>query len=1122
MYLKTKEKLPHHSNYQGIITLIFLLIYLGTMNSCAQEQALTATPQFEYKTSDYTGIDFINHIDENVDRSIGIYDYFYNGGGVACGDFDNDGLVDIFFAGNDSSNKIYQNKGGLKFEDKSAGANIESDRWSTGVCLVDINNDGLTDIYVSNSGPYNDPEKTRNQLYINKGDFIFEEQAAMYGIDDNSRSNQATFFDFDNDGDLDLWVLNHSLRSYGRSVRQWYNGRAKLPSAELSRDCNTLYENQNGKFVDISKNAKIERPGFGLGISIKDFDQDGLLDVFVANDYFIPDYLYLNNGDKTFTEQIKQKFNHVSYYSMGCDAADINNDGLTDLVVADMTPGDHVRNKTLMASMNTTRFETLTERLKYIPQYMFNGMYINHANGSMSDIAHYAGVSSTDWSWAPLLADFDNDGLKDLFVTNGFYRDTRDNDWLNELKDIQQSKGAAYTMDDYYTQLKKANQAPISNMIFKNKDGLSFDEVTKEWNTEKPSFSNGAAYADFDNDGDLDIVVNNLMEAAYLIENHADKNSHNYIQFQIGSNDQRTEILHATICVYHTSNKQCVDYNFTRGYQSYMHELAHIGLGGLTAIDSVVVTNTQGLTYKLLNPAINKKHILTDLNFQQTNEEAIESTPFADVTNILLPIGIEHLENKFNEYEKEVLLPHTQARLGPTLAVADVNGDGLEDFFLGGAHQQTARLFIQSGNGSFSENETPFNADLDFEDVGSLFFDIDNDGDQDLYIASGGGGDIESRSQFLQDRLYINDGRGNFKSDQTKIPKINSSTKAIVSFDWDKDGDLDLFVGGRTMPGKYPLSPASYFLENDNGTLKDISFRLLEDGNELGMITDAVAIDLNGDNQLELILVGEWMRITVLEFKAGVLSVMDLPELANTQGWWQSITAFDYDNDGDQDLIAGNIGLNNKFHPSIEKPLHIYANDFDETGTIDIVLSKYYNENLVPVRGKECSTEQMPFISEKFKTYNAFANANLIDILGKDKIENSVHLEASMFESVLLINEGGRFNIEKLPASAQLFPVNSVVVKDFDENGKPDLLLGGNLFDTEVETTQYDAGRGVILTNNFPGQFTSLSTTKIGLAISQNIRCIRSISLTDQKIPGLVLGNNNGPVQLFLYSNEKI
>lgn len=1103
--------------------LIGVYVCMITYSSCAQEQVHDPTSLFEYRSAAYSGIDFINQIDENVNRSIGIYDYFYNGAGVACGDFDNDGLTDIFFAGNDSPNKIYRNKGHLQFEDRSIEAGIESDRWSTGVTLTDINQDGLLDIYVSNSGPYDDLDKTRNQLYINKGDFRFEEQAAAYGIDDNSRSNQATFFDFDNDGDLDLWVLNHSLRSYGRSVRQWYNGRAKLPSEELSRDVNTLYENQNGKFVDITKYAKIDRPGFGLGISIKDFDEDGLLDVFVANDYFIPDYLYLNNGDKTFTEQVKQKFNHVSYYSMGCDAADIDNDGLTDLIVADMTPGDHVRNKTLMASMNTTRFETLTERLRYIPQYMFNGMYLNQGNGNMSDIAHYSGVSSTDWSWAPLLADFDNDGLKDLYVTNGFYRDTRDNDWLNELKDIQRSKGANYTMDDYFTQLKKASQAPIPNMMFKNQDGLHFEEVTNEWNIEMKSFSNGAAYADFDNDGDLDIVVNNLMETAYLIENHADKNGNKYIQFELGSTNGKNEVLHANICVYSDENKKCVDYNFTRGYQSHMQELAHIGLGTISKIDSVVFSNPQGKKHLLINPEINKKHLLRNFQFDRSSNRIINSTPFADVTNILLPASTAHIENKFNEYQKEVLLPHTQARLGPTIAVADVNNDGLEDFFLGAAHGQASNLFIQTENGAFEKQENVFNAEIDFEDVGSLFFDLDNDGDKDLYVASGGGGDMENVPELLQDRIYLNDGNGNFDYDSTRLPKISSSTKSITAIDWDKDGDLDLFVGGRTTPGRYPTSPRSYFLENNSGVFVDKTKLLAPDtdNGKLGMITDANTVDINADGNSELILVGEWMPITILEFKDGVFQKQESSELADSQGWWQSIRAFDHDNDGDQDLIVGNIGLNNKFHPSKEKPLHIYANDFDETGTLDIVLSKYYNDDLVPVRGKECSTEQMPFISEKYKSYEGFANANLIEILGEEKINDAIHLEAKMFESVLLINNDGKLQIEKLPSHAQLFPIKEAVVRDYNNDGKQDVLVAGNLFDTEVETTQYDAGKGLLLENNFPNPFSIKNNiSETGLLLDQNVRSIKNIYLTKQKIPGLIIGNNNGPLQLLLYSQE--
>ena len=1106
----------------ALACLLFATILCIALIACTSSDPAPTQDQtlFEYLPSSQTGIHFTNQINETVNRNIGMYDYFYNGAGVACGDFDNDGLTDIFFTGNDAPNRIYKNNGELQFEDQSGTTFSNKQTWSTGVTLVDINQDGLLDIYVCNSGPTSDPKLTQNQLFINQGNFQFSEEASQYGIADDSRSSQAVFFDMDNDGDLDLWVLNHSLRSHGRTLADWYNGRAKLTLADHRRECNTLYENRNNQFVDISKEAGIEQPGFGLGISLVDFNEDGLMDVFVANDYFIPDFLYINNGNNTFSDHIKDYFNHTSYYSMGADAADINNDGSPDLAVVDMTPSDHVRNKTLMTSMNTTRFQTLTQRMKFIPQYMFNGLYLNHGKGYMSDIAHFANVASTDWSWAPLIADFDNDGFKDLFVTTGFYRDTRDNDWLNALKKIQQEKGQHYSKQDYFNQLQQTQQVPITNKLFQNTNGLRFTDATDESGIKNKSFSNGAAYADFDNDGDLDIVVNNLMQEAYLIENKSTQH-HNYIQFELPHQVASSSTLNTNICIYANQTKQCVDYQFTRGYLSHMQALAHFGLGSTTTIDSVVFTQQQDQSFVLIAPEINKKHHIKSLPFNVQQDLDMQSVPIADVSTILLPDQPRHIENPFNEFEKEILLPHAQTRIGPAIAVADVNGDGLEDVYFGGAAKQSSQLYIQHENGSLHQSEQSFDQHAIFEDNAARFLDIDNDGDQDLYVASGT--DNTNSTDALQDRLYLNNGNGQFTYEPDRLPVINHSTKAIVPLDWDQDGDLDLFIGGRHTPGRYPESPHSYFLENQNGYYTDKSIELAEGILALGMITDAIAVNVDTDDNKEIMLVGEWMPITILDYEDGIFKRVKKEQFKNTVGWWQSLSAFDYDNDGDEDILAGNIGLNNKFHPTPDKPLHVYAHDFDQTGNLDIVLGKSYKNKLVPVRGKECSTEQMPFISDKFKSYDAFANASLIDILGEDELNKSIHFEATMFESILLINTNSDFEVVALPDEAQLFPILDANFQDINEDGKTDIILAGNVFGTEVETTPYDAGRGVLLINKFPSALTpKVNSSETGLNLAANVKSLTPIQITRQAIPGILVGNNNGSLQLLIISNESL
>ncbi|MBT6029418.1 MAG: VCBS repeat-containing protein, partial [Crocinitomicaceae bacterium] len=858
---------------------------------------------FSLLTPSYTGIDFENKVVEGPDRGMQFYDYFYNGSGLAIGDLNNDDLPDLFFTGNNVPNRLYINKGNFQFEDVSIAAGIQSNRWATGVTLVDINQDGLMDVYICNSGPYMDANSTANELYINRGNNVFSEEAANYGIADGSRSTQATFFDMDKDGDLDLWVMNHGLRNRGAGSNVWLSQAATLDKAVYNRECSTLYRNDgNGHFTDISESAGIQKIGFGLGMAIRDFDEDGFLDVYIANDFFIPDFFFKNNGNGTFTDVSNEKIAHSPYYAMGCDAADVNNDGLTDLMIVDMTPADHVRNKVLMSSMDVVGFEYLTEAKQYQPQYMYNSLFINSGLGVMSDIGLFAGVSQTDWSWAPLLADFNNDGWKDLMVTNGFRKDTKNNDWKNELIELRNRKGSAYSPADYFEHLKKADVNPVPNQIFQNTGGLKFEQNNADWGFETPSSSNGAAYADLDQDGDLDLVINNFDQPAFVYRNNSrENNSGNFIRFKLKNGKTSNAVMHSKICLFYKGEMQCNDYAFTRGYQSFVEPVLHFGLGDNEVVDRAVITWLDGQESIIKNPAINQVHEI-DRQSIDVNEGYMDIKPglFTNISKSHIQPQFIHRENEFDDFSKEILLPHRQSMLGPAISVGDVNSDGLDDFYVGGAQGQAGMLYMQDKDARFNAKATiPFIKDSGYEDVGAKFLDVDGDSDLDLYVASGGGGEFEDNEGMLQDRLYINDGRGIFTAETNRLPPMPVSTKSIAACDFDKDGDLDLFVGGRTSPGKYPKAPESFLLINENGSFSNQTQSLAPELKALGMVTDAQWSDINKDGKEDLLVVGEWMPITVfIHGEKGLTNETEALGLSKTSGWWNSLAQADFDQDG--------------------------------------------------------------------------------------------------------------------------------------------------------------------------------------------------------------------------------
>mgnify|MGYP006269462103 CR=1 FL=1 len=1107
------------------LSLLGLALLLQSCGGGATSSLEPDAPQFNLLSSAETGIDFENKIVETPELNLGFYDYFYNGSGLAAGDLDNDGRTDLFFCGNHAGNKLYFNEGNWKFREATLESGIDSkDKWSTGATLVDINNDGWLDIYVSNSGPTNDRKRLANQLYINNQDGTFSENAAAYGIADDGRTTQSTFFDMDNDGDLDLFVMNHSLRNREKDAIKWGTNFASLDPEVQKQDINTLYRNDgNNTFTDITRQAGIYQPGFGLGLSVSDFDDNGYLDIYVANDYFIPDFFYLNNGNGTFTDKVKSKSSHVSFYSMGCDAADINNDGLVDLAVVDMTPADHFRNKTLMASMNVRQFTWLKEQMGYAPQYMFNTLQLNRGYGVYSEIGLMAGVSQTDWSWAALLADFDNDGWKDFMVTNGYWRDTKDNDWRIRLHDRYAEKGESPEV--YFEHLQTANSTPLPNYLFRNKGDLTFENVSDAWSFGEPSFSHGAVYADLDEDGDLDIVTNNLGSKAFVLRNNArEKGQGNFIRFKLTAGENFNTCLNSKVKIFYGDAQQLFEYSFTRGYESFVEPVAHFGLGDVNKIDRAEIHWPDGRVTTLQQPAINKVHEVAKEEVKRLAKAPKKNRQiFMDISKQQPGIDFRHQENRYEDFLMEVLLPHRQSTLGPCLAVSDVNGDGIDDFYTGGAKGQPGVLYIQAASMAFQPApQTAFAQDAGSEDLGALFFDADQDGDQDLYVASGGGGAFEAGSDLLQDRLYLNDGQGNFTKASGVLPKIGSSTATVAASDWDQDGDLDLLVGGRTQPRKYPHPPQSYLMQNDGGRFTDVTDQLYPELKRIGMITDASWTDVNGDGWEDLMIVGEWMPITLLLNREGELSPLPVLENQGIRGWWYSIEPGDFDGDGDPDFLVGNIGLNNKFHPSQEKNLHVFCNDFDDNGTPDIVLSKHYKGDIVPVRGKECSTVQMPFLAEKFESYASFASSSLEDIYGADKLEEALHLQADNFASVYLENTGGgQFAMHALPNAAQIAPINSIVVQDFNQDGKLDAIVGGNMIETEVETPAYDAGKGLFMAGNGDGTFeASLYMPESGLFCPFNVKDIALFKLKGQR-PGLIVANNDGPLQMYAWIGDQ-
>lgn len=1073
------------------------------------------TPIFVEISTDQSNLTFSNTLKENLETKENLfnYDYFYNGAGVGVADINNDGLQDIFFCGNQVPNKLFLNKGDFKFEDISATAGInEGKTWANGVTFLDYNSDGYIDIYISQGGPH-EREKRKNCLYLNLKNQTFKNIAGEVGLDDSGISTQSAFFDMDNDGDLDCIVMNEN-EFYGVDP---YSLPQLVNSTNENRYFNSshIYKNENGIFKDITQKAGIERPIFGLGLAIADFNEDGWQDIYIASDYYIPDALYINQKNLTYTDQIKEYTNHISFYGMGMDIADINNDGLEDIFVLDMAANDHVRSKTLMASMNTSRFNYLVETANYHYQYMYNSLQLNQGNGRYSNIAQLTHTAQTDWSWSVLMNDYDLDGDKDLFITNGYRRYALDNDLQAKVFEAQKKYKGKVPLSIKKRLYEEMPSEKLNNILYENLGELNFRENSKNWGLNTKTFSNGAAVADFDNDGDLDLVINNLDDNALLYQNTTiEKTKNNFITIVIDHSEKKP----IKINVYANQGLQTFVPRSTRGYRSAMPSYAHFGFGTNTKIDSIVAHYSHEKRICIKNPKLNQIISLSEYRFSNPISTKNAAYSFKIVDPNKIGLIYKHRENTFDDFAQEILLPYKQSNFGPCLAKADVNADGLADLFMGNASGTASTLFIQQQDGTFKKsNQKAFEADKNHEDQDAEFLDIDNDGDLDLIVISGGN-EFERHSTLYADRLYINDGKGNFNRDNSSSLSTHPKSGGKVAvIDYNKDGHLDVLVGNRIIPKNYPRPESSTLYQNVNGTLIDNTLAVAPELQSFGIINDILVTDFDQDDWQDFIAVGEWGEIGFFRNVNGIFKKVQLLENSNqTKGWWFSITALNINDDAYPDYLIGNVGENLKFDATTEKPFKVFANDFDQNGTPDIVLSKKYKDEYVPVRGRECSSQQMPFIQEKFKTYNEFANAKLIDVYG-DALTSAYKAEATTFSSLLLLSnpKGNKYEIKKLPIQAQAFPL--LAAQDLTELKEYNncILIGGNIYETEVETPRLDAISGLILQFDIKGETSIIPQTQTGLYLDGNVKDIIKIKTNNGYL--FIIGRNNDTPLVYEY-----
>ncbi|MEO8412473.1 MAG: VCBS repeat-containing protein [Ginsengibacter sp.] len=1084
-----------------IITLCFLVIACNNNEVKKPEESKDNSPHlFTLLPSDSTHIDFINSIVEGPNTNVLLYEYFYNGGGVAIGDLNNDGLQDICFTSNLVDNKIYLNKGGMKFQDITAAANVQvrPGPWKTGVAIADVNGDGKLDIYICYSGKL-PAAKRRNQLFINDGNDSsgiphFSEQAEQYGLADSSYSTQAYFFDYDRDGDLDLLLLNHNPNSLPILDDSVTARILRHPDPETGI---RLFRNDKNHFTDITEKAGLSSSAltYGLGAGIADLNGDGWQDVYISNDYLVPDYLYINNHNGTFSNVLQKSVGHTSEFSMGNDVADINNDGLPDVFTLDMLPEDNHRQKLLVSPDNYEKFD-LALQSGYYYQYMRNMLQLNNGDGTFSEIGQLAGISNTDWSWSPLFADYDNDGWKDLFVTNGYLRDFTNMDFIKYMNDFVKSRQRLEKSDV----LQMIDSMPASNVInylFKNNGNLTFTDVGRKWGINIPSNSNGAAYADLDNDGDLDLVTNNINQPAFIYENETNKQSNgNYLEVNLKGTTGNTQGIGAKVSIYSKGRQQYLEQMPSRGFQSSVSPVLHFGLGSDNEVDSLWVFWIGGKRQIITHVKANQFITLDEKNAASPHKVPKTITPlFHEVKS---PINFSDRSNTINDFLRQSLLVNPMSFFGPCLVQADVNGDGLEDVFAGGGNGQPGFLYLQQKNGQFIKNAgTAFDVDKMSEDVDAVFFDANGDGFIDLYVCSGGDDDYTVDDPLLQDRLYINDGKGNFTKSTDALPAMRTSTGCARVADANGDGYPDIFIGGRVIPGRYPEIPESYLLINDGkGHFKNNIALLAPELQKIGMVTDAAWIDLNNDGKKDLIVVGEWMPVSVFINTNGRLENRTKDFFHKEySGWWNKLLVKDLNNDGKPDLVIGNLGLNSQCRVSDKEPADLYYKDFDNNGTIDPILCFYIQHKSYPYVTRDEMINQLPMTHSRFPTFKSYADATLKDIFTEDELKDAKHLQANdLSTSFFEFGADGKFHEKVLPVQAQFSPVFAITALDYDKDGNTDLLLCGNINHTRLRFGKSDANYGVLLKGDGKGNFNYINQRQSGFNIWGDVRSVININ----------------------------
>ncbi len=1057
------------------------------LGQCKEDKGL-----FKLLPSSRTGVNFKNSLDDTGAVNFMSHTYVYNGAGVAVGDINNDGLDDIFFSGNMRSSRLYLNKGNLKFKDitSAAGVGDGDDEWATGVNMVDVNGDGWLDLYVCYTN-LDQPESRRNRLYINQQDGTFKDEAKEYGLDDDSYSVQSVFFDFDGDGDLDMYLLNYNADHI--PAIEWENSKFKRDPYAGDK----LFENRNGKFVDISAAAGIKgNPlGYGLGVAVGDINGDHWPDIYVSNDFVEPDYLYINNGDGTFSELMTEYFQHISHFSMGSNLNDFNNDGAVDLFTLDMLPEDNKRQKLLYGPENYEEYARRVASGFYF-QDMRNMLHLNNVNGTFSEIGQLAGISNTDWSWSALSADFDNDGWKDMFITNGYYKDVTNRDFLKFRGDYYFDQNIKRSKVDTTYIVNQTVSTPIHNYIFKNMGNLKFEDKSSCWNMGQLGFSNGAAYSDLDNDGDLDLITNNINAKASIYENLANKllPDHHYLALDLKGMDKNTGAYNAKVNVYSKNGMQSYEKMPVRGFQSSVGQTMHIGLGKTVSVDSLeIIWNHKSISV-VKNPEIDK--ILT---FSQTDAMEMHklsnsvTTPYFRSANL---IGHVHQEYPINDFKRQPLLTTMPSVIGPIIKVADLDGNGTDDIILGASKNSATRILWQDENGKF-EDATIKGDNLKSSDAAIAVADFDGDGKMDVYLGSGGYDDYEPTDSALQDRLLLQKD-GNFIVADGHLPNLPYSTGAIAVADFDNDGDMDIFVGSRIIPGKYPETPPSFLLRNDgHGKFEDVTSTFAPALASIGMVTIAKWVDIDNDGWQDLIVGGEYMPLTVFinDKGKGLIDRTSSYFSEPLTGLWSAIDAADYDNDGDIDFIVGNFGLNSQLKASPDQPLSLTYADFDQNGSIDPIVTYFNQGKEYPFASRDEITDQIFALRKKFPTYESYSEAQLGDIFSKKELGEAKKLTVNTLESYYIENRAGQFNVTPLPTEAQFAPVNAIYSYDFNNDGNMDFILAGNQSFTRIRLGVIDANYGQLFLGDGKGSFKMVPQKKCGLNLKGDVKSIQQINI---------------------------